>query len=268
MTASIIIPNHNEWQTTWNCIRGIRAHTPESHEVILVDNGSDRIPEWGRQDRELTLIRNRYNRGFAAAVNQGLRAATGEYLVLLNNDTLPSHRWLTQLLRVFSHLPSVGLVGPVSNRVIPEQKIPVTLRSVEKIHRFCKRFNRPRPEEWREVRRLSGFCLVMPRAVMEKVGMLDERFGLGTCEDDDYSLRVRRAGYRLIVAGDTYVHHFGSTSFRKHGYREFRKLLNQNRLYFLHKWGILPETAASSGGPESVPTAPPPKSDSTERAGP
>jgi GT2 family glycosyltransferase len=147
-TASIIIPNKDEWKMTCRCLEAIRKFTRESCEVILVDNGSSKVPEVIRQYPFLRLIRNNWNRGFAAAINQGLERAKGEYLVWLNNDTLPSYRWLTQLLHVLRSDSSIGLVGPVSNRVIPEQKIAVSLRSVDKILRFSRQFNRTDPDRW------------------------------------------------------------------------------------------------------------------------
>jgi GT2 family glycosyltransferase len=240
-TASIIIPTRNEWETVWQCIHAIKEHTPESHEIILVDNGSSQVPESIESVTGLRLIRNEFNRGFVAAINQGLKVSKGEYLVWLNPDTLPSYRWLTQLLHVLETDPSAGMVGPVSCRAIPEQKLSVPFKTADKAHRFSNQFNRTNPKQWREVGRLSGFCLVKRRKVFEQVGFLDERFGLGTYEDDDYSLRVRLAGYRLVVAGDTYVHQFGSKSFRKNGYNEFRKILRQNRRYYFHKWDRLLE---------------------------
>ncbi|HMO35364.1 MAG TPA: hypothetical protein PKA06_04920, partial [Gemmatales bacterium] len=65
-----------------------------------------------------------------------------------------------------------------------------------------------------EVERLSGFCLLIPKPVLQSVGLLDERFGLGFFEDDDWGIRVRQAGYRLLIALDTYIHHWGSQTFR------------------------------------------------------
>lgn len=242
LLASIIIPARNEWALTWQCIQSIGQHTKLPHEIILVDNGSEEaIPGHFNKQPNLHIIRNRWNRGFAAAINQGLKKAKGDYLVWLNNDTLPSHRWLSQLIHVLNTAPSAGLVGPVSNRVIPEQKITVNLSSPQKIHRFSNKFNQINPQKWKESTRLSGFCLVYSRPVFEAIGYLDERFGLGTYEDDDYCYRARLAGYRCMVAGDTYVHHFGSQSFRRNGYREFQKILRQNRRYFIYKWNRLPD---------------------------
>ncbi|WP_240511831.1 glycosyltransferase family 2 protein [Paludifilum halophilum] len=234
--TSIIIPVRNQRAYTRLCLRSIRTYTRPPYEVIAVDNrSSDGTAAYLEKLSGVRLLRNPVNRGFAGAVNQGLEAARGEYIVLLNNDTLVSHRWLDQLLAVL-HDERNGLTGPLSNRVIPEQKIKVTLTKPEEIHSFCRRFNRTDPSKWRAVPRLSGFCLAFRARLIREIGRLDERFGLGTYEDDDFSHRARLAGYRCIVAGDTYVHHFGSRSFRRKGQKEFYKILRQNRRYFVLKW--------------------------------
>lgn len=89
MTTSIIIPLLDRHDLTVNCLAAIEANTPEPHEVILVDNGSTDAT------RDLDVsIRNPRNRGFAVACNQGARAATGDVLVFLNNDTEVQSGWL------------------------------------------------------------------------------------------------------------------------------------------------------------------------------
>ncbi|SFS60811.1 glycosyltransferase family 2 protein [Marininema halotolerans] len=243
-TISIVIPIHGQLHYTKQCLAAIHRFTKLPYEVILVDNGSAKKTaqfvtiQDHRMGERVRGLRNDVNRGFAASMNQGMRQAKGDYLVLLNNDTLPSYRWAEQLLAPFRQDPSVGMTGPVSNRVIPEQKIKVSITRRKAIHRFCRRFNQANPARWRESKRLSGFCLALPRRVWQRVGEWDECFGLGTYEDDDYSYRIRKEGLRLIVAGDTYVHHFGSRSFRKRGSKEFYKILGQNRRYFLRKWNL------------------------------
>lgn len=234
--VSIIIPMCNQWSYTRQCLASIRRFTTTPYEVIVVDNrSSDQTAKILMKQAGIRLIRNEVNRGFVAAVNQGLQTARGTVAVLLNNDTLVSHRWLSQLLTVLKADSRHGMVGPVSNRTIPEQKINVTLATPREIHRHCAHFNRTNPRRWRESERLSGFCVAFPMHLREEVGEWDERFGVGTYEDDDYSYRVRQKGYRLVIAGDTYVHHFGSRSFRLQGYREFQKILKQNQRYFEQK---------------------------------
>lgn len=243
VSVSIIIPVKDEWLLTKECVQRIIQHTKcKQIQIILVNNGSrEKPPSLLLKHPFLTWIHNRWNRGFASAINQGLAIAQGEYLVCLNNDTRPGPCWLEQLIRVLQEYPRCGMVGPVSNRVIPEQKIQVPqLKTRAEIDQFTKQYNQTNSSKWKKSKRLSGFCLVFPRAIYEKIGGMDERYGLGTYEDDDYSYRLRKAGYHCVIAGDTYVHHYGSRSFQKRTYREFQKLLKQNRAYFIRKWGALP----------------------------
>jgi len=245
-TTTIIIPSRNQRHTTLQCLQCIRQYTTSPLEIIVVDNGStDGTAEALASLPEVRLIRNDHNRGFAAAVNQGIRSANGTHIVLLNNDTLPSHRWLANLLTVLRSDARIGLVGPLSNRVIPEQKVRIRFPTAEAMHAFCRKFHRRSdPTKWRNSPRLSGFCLAFQAGLVERIGLLDERFGVGTYEDDDYCYRARLSGYRCVIAGDTYVHHLGNRTFRKRGREEFKKILAQNRRYFTAKWGIAPEAAA------------------------
>ena len=108
----------------------------------------------------------------------------------------------------------IGLVGPMSNFVAPPQLVEdVPYRDVTEMHRFARRWRDEHRKQWFTVPKLSGFCLLMKRAVYEKIGGLDERFGLGLFDDDDLAERARRAGFELAVAHDLFVHHFGSRTF-------------------------------------------------------
>ena len=85
--------------------------------------------------------------------------------------------------------------------------------------------------------KLSGFCLLMKRAVYEAIGGLDERFGIGFFDDDDLAERARRAGFELAVAHDLFIHHFGSRTFYGNGI-DAEKLLDENARRFADKWGV------------------------------
>lgn len=243
--VSIVIVTHNEWKYTNMCLSSLRRFTTVPYEVIAVDNGSTdhtlkALRERKKHWHALRLLENSINRGFAAGMNQGIQRAEGDFLVLLNNDTLPSHRWLDSPLKLLQSRNRAGIVGPVSNRVIRQQKIHTHLRSLADVHRFCRQYNRTNPRRWRQTRLLSGFCMVLPYKLVEKIGLLDERFGMGTYEDDDFCIRAQKNGYTCWIAGDTYVHHFGNRSFKRDGYEEFRKILRQNRQYYIYKWGRKP----------------------------
>lgn len=243
--VSIITLTHNEWKYTNMCLTSIQRYTHIPYEVIVVDNGSrdntlNRLRDGQQKYRWLHLVENEINRGFAAGMNMGIEEAKGDYIVLLNNDTLPSFHWLDNPLQLLKELPDAGIVGPVSNRVIRQQKVKTRFRSIKEVHRFCRYYNRLNPAKWRKTSLLSGFCMIFPRKLVDSIGVLDERFGAGTYEDDDYCTRAQTAGYSCWIAGDTYLHHFGNRSFKRKGREEFRKILRQNRQYYMYKWGKRP----------------------------
>ncbi len=317
--TSIIIPCWNELEYTRQCVAALKRHTREHWELIVVDNGStDQTATYlaGLQDLAavpVTVVANASNRGFPAAINQGLQVARGEYLVLLNNDVVVTDGWLDQLIGLANAKPeredassqmhvnncaahtaspsddrviscaettppasenlvigcaettppgppftrggkglaaksgdvneagrgsTIGLVGPMSNYAAPPQLVEgVPYRDVDEMHQFARRWRDDHRGEWFTVPKLSGFCLLMKRAVYDKIGGLDERFGLGFFDDDDLAERARRAGFELAVAHDLFVHHFGSRTFAGNGI-DAEKVLNENAGRFAAKWGL------------------------------
>ena len=240
MKTSIIIPVHNQPALTRLCVDSIRKHTrPGSYELIIVDNGStDGTAEWLDHQPDVRVIRLGNNAGFPAACNRGLAEAEGDHLLLLNNDTVVTPRWLDNLLDALHSGGRVGAVGPVTNAAAYHTAIPVAYRSLEEMWRFAEAHNRPDPAKREERVKLVGFCLLLKREAFEKAGFLDERFSPGNFEDDDYSLRLRLAGYRLLLCRDTFIHHFGSASFRAGGRGAFAELLARNGEKFAAKWGF------------------------------
>lgn len=240
MITSIIIPVHNQLALTRLCIGSIREHTrPGSYELIVVDNGStDGTAEWLERQPDVRLIRCAENEGFPAACNRGLAAATGDNILLLNNDTVVTPRWLDNLLGALHSRAEIGAVGPVTNAAAYHTSIPVFYRNLEEMRSFADAHNRPDPAKWEERVKLIGFCLLFKREAFEKAGFLDERFAPGNFEDDDYCLRIRLAGYRLLLCRDTFIHHFGSASFRAGGPQAFAELMRRNEEKFAAKWGF------------------------------
>ena len=292
--TSIIIPCWNQLELTRQCIAALKAHTRRPWELIVIDNGSTDgtdIYLAGVRDSSpvpVTVISNATNRGFPAAINQGLEAARGEYLVLLNNDVVVTDGWLDQLIALAnaktdrftaeiaedaetktekeesgavgtgageprtagatSSLPTayclpptrkaIGLVGPMSNYAAPPQLVEnVPYHDLPAMHRFARQWREQHSGKWFKARKLSGFCLLMKRAVYETIGGLDERFGIGFFDDDDFAERARRAGFELVVANDLFVHHFGSRTFQGNGV-DAEKLLEENARRFAEKWGL------------------------------
>jgi len=244
MLTSIVILTFNNWQKTLVCLESIRAYTTQPYELIVVDNASlDETLVNLRQMSDIRLIANKQNKGFAAGVNQGLLAARGEQIVLLNNDTIVSYRWLDNLLAALYSSPRIGIVGPRSNWVIPVQMLKTGCATEAEYHRFADAFNRHDPSKWQEVTCLSGFCVMFRRALVEQIGLMDEQFIFGVYEDADYSYRAMLAGYSLLLAGDTFVHHAGNSGF-KGGGLDMKAIAGINRIAYIKKWGFDPDRIA------------------------
>lgn len=239
--TSIVIPVRNQSQLTKLCVESIRANTPGPLELILVDNGSsDDTPEWARAQADVTYIRNDVNRGFAAACNQGIAAAGGAYVVLLNNDTAVPAGWLDGLLAPMAADPGIGLTGPRTNEITGPQRCSeasVYGKDMATMQRFAADWQLRHRGTGFRLNRLVGFCLAIRREVIDRIGGLDERFGTGNFEDDDYLLRAAKAGYRAWVANDSFVHHWGSQTFVGEKI-EYGAQLRRNWVIFARKWGL------------------------------
>jgi GT2 family glycosyltransferase len=239
--TSIIVPCFNQRAFTQVCFQELDRHTRPDWELIVVDNGStdDTAGYLARLRDELrvpvTVITNAVNLGFPRAINQGLDAARGDYLVLLNNDAVVTANWLDQLIALTraqtglpGHTRGIGLAGPMTNFASPPQLIEsVPYRDLQEMESFARDWGHEHRGQWFTVSKLSGFCLLMTRAVHEAVGGLDARFGLGLFDDDDLAMRARRAGFELAVAHDLFVHHFGSRTFQGNGI-DAARLLDEN----------------------------------------
>jgi GT2 family glycosyltransferase/2-polyprenyl-3-methyl-5-hydroxy-6-metoxy-1,4-benzoquinol methylase/tetratricopeptide (TPR) repeat protein len=234
--TSIVILTHNQLEYTRLCVESILDRTDEPIELVFVDNGStDGTADYLRTMDGAKLIVNPENRGFPAGVNQGIGAASGRNILLLNNDVVVTTGWLGRLLRALDSAPDVGLVGPCSNHVSGPQQIPADYDDLAALDGFAWDHGKANAGRYRPVDRLVGFCLLIRREVIERIGLFDERFGVGCFEDDDFCRRAAAAGYRLLIAADAFVHHFGSRTFRASGV-DLGRLLRENEKVYREKW--------------------------------
>ncbi len=233
--TSIVIPVYNGRADTYACLASIGKHTPEEHEVIVVDNGStDGTAAW-LATQDVTVIRNEENRGFPAACNQGIAAARGQQVVVLNNDTVVTPGWLRRMLECLYHDPQVGAVGPRSNFVSGAQRLAQHYSSIQQLDGWAWGWSERHRGEYLPTARLVGFCLLLRGEMLKQIGGFDEQFGIGNCEDDDLCRRAEAAGWKLLVANDSFVHHAGHKTFEREGIA-LGPLLQENAQKLAVKW--------------------------------
>lgn len=238
--VDIIIPAFNQLRYCQQCVESIQRSTDVPYRLVLIDNGStDGVSEYFDGIPGAHVLHAPTNLGFAGGVNLGLRDAQG-HVVLLNSDTVVPPRWLERLLAVLESDPKIGVVGPLSNYASGMQQIETPeLSTQEELATFADDLAAENAGMTTNTFRLVGFCMLIRDETLRRVGLFDERFGTGNFEDDDYCLRVRQAGYRLVVAHDAFVYHFGNRTFVGMGLsnERFSEVLQENEKRFREKWG-------------------------------
>ncbi|MGV0959939.1 MAG: glycosyltransferase [Limnohabitans sp.] len=246
---SVIVLTYNNLELTKACLLSILEKSNYTNfELIIVDNASTDgsigwLREFKKNNNNIELIENRTNVGFSAGNNIGLTAATGEYIVILNNDTIVTHNWLITLMHHLKDDPTIGLIGPVTNNIGNEAKINITYNNISEMHFISEFYTRENIGKTYPLRTAAFFCVMMHRSTFQKVGLLDEAFGRGFFEDDDYCRRIENIGLKIVCAEDVFIHHHLSASFNKIKQTEREDLFNKNLSYYESKWGTwIPHT--------------------------
>lgn len=233
MKCDIIIPIWNNLEYTRDCLDALVKHTTYPYRLILIDNASDAptrdyLDAFEREATqhgtpEVTLIRNSQNLGYVKAINQGLHMSDAPYVCAFNNDTVPTAGWLERMVDFAVGHKDVGLVNPVcgGHRDMTIDAYALKLAKNKGLYH--------------EVNQCQGYCMLIKREVIEKIGYLDEAFGIGGYDDTDYSMRAYKAGYRCVSIRDAYVYHREHASFNKAGNRE--TWVQRNRRIYYDKWG-------------------------------
>jgi GT2 family glycosyltransferase len=238
--VSIVMLSWNAPNYTKMALDSIRARTSEPYEVVIVDNGSG--PETvamlrAIDDPHVRVVFNERNRGYAGGNNDGFAVASGEYVVILNNDVIVTDGWLDGLLAPFGRIPGIGVTAPRSNKVVGHQQVAeAQYDSDEALAAFAARRRELNEGRGYFADRAIGLCLCIDATVLEQIGGFDERYLLGNFEDDDFCIRVKAAGYSIFVCEDVFIHHFGSASFTANKV-DYMQSMGENWVKFAEKWG-------------------------------
>jgi len=257
MTLSVIIVAYNVRDFLKQCLHTLqRSDFSGRVEVIVVDNDSfDGIADMvAGEFPEIKLIANDQNRGFAVAVNQGAAASAGDYILLLNPDTIVEEKTFQVLVDYLKDHPAAGCVGPKilnsdgSLQVACKRSFPTPWVALTHLAGLARLFPRSRlfgrynltyldHEATHVVDAVSGSCMCLSRRVWEEVGTMDESFFLFG-EDLDYCHRIRAAGYQVVYHPATQIVHYKGESMKAAPFDNLR-VFYQAMIIFSSKYNTL-----------------------------
>lgn len=238
--VSVVLLAYNQLAYTKKCVESLFRHTSDvEYELITINNGSsDGTEEYFNSLPNVKKISFPENVGVDKAINCGFRLAEGTYTLNLSNDIVVTPRWLKNLVACADSDEKIGMVVPVCNFSSNHQTVGLPYSSLEELDQITELYNRTNPALWEERLRLITYTCLFRTDLQKEIGGFDEEFNPGAYDDDAISFTIRRRGYKLILAKDTYVHHFGSITFGA----EYAKnnLAARNRALFMKKFGVDP----------------------------
>lgn len=256
-SVSIVIPVHNRWDVTSDCLSTLLSHLPPiPHvEIIVVDDAStdvtpERLTALSSSEPRLRTIRNPTSLGFLESVNRGADEARNHILVFLNNDTLSRKDWLTPLVRTFATRPDAGAVG--GKLLYPDGILQEAGGVIYRDGTGCNfgKYDQepgaPIFNHVREVDYCSGALLATPRDLFLQLGKFDRQFAPAYYEDADYCFTLRVHGFKVYYQPEAEIVHLeGASSGRDVAVGAKRhQVINHQK--FLAKWG---KTLASHPSP-------------------
>ncbi len=242
--TSIIILTYNQLEYTKMCIESVWNNT-KNMELIIVDNNStDGTVEWlmknmsGRRSKEIFLKKNY---GFPAGNNKGFKSVdeNTEYICVINNDVIVTPYWLDRLI---THSNRFDVVGACTNYVIGKQREILDIyNNNDELNTISEKFYQDNAGKYEDVNWIVGYCMLIKKSVIDDIGLFDEIYGLGHYEDIDFCMRAKKAGYKIGIAEDVYIHHFGTITWSKRKELKFHETINKSKEIFIKKWGEIPE---------------------------
>lgn len=243
LVAAVVL-NWNKAGESAHCVVALRGQTHPNLRVIVVDNGSpeDSLGPLHDLDAPFLLLRNGANLGFTGGVNTGIRRALSEgadFIWLVNNDAAPAPDALELMLRSFQADAGIGLASPTIRNGDAGDEVEFC-GGLWEAGAFHTTDDAATYEHWRETRPrqiwLVGTALLLRRELVEAVGLFDDRF-FAYWEDNDYSVRSIRAGYRNVVVPGAVVRHWSGLPKTDPGTKppHYYYYMARNEIVFLRK---------------------------------
>ena len=212
MPVTIMILAYNRLDKTKRCIEAVLEHTKGiDFELLLVNNGSDDgTDEYFKNLEFKNKIILDINKNISAsfAYNFISLDLISNYFVVLANDIIVTENWLNNLIKIAESDPKIGMVNPLSSNVSNLQGLNFEFKDLNEMQRIAAQFNKSNPQKWQERLRLITLGTLFKKECLYAIGLPLSDVGFAhNFGDDDKTFRVRRAGYKAILAGDTWVHH-------------------------------------------------------------
>ncbi|PWI57459.1 glycosyltransferase family 2 protein [Sulfoacidibacillus thermotolerans] len=236
--VDLVIVNYNTKSLLLQCLGSIAHHTPIAHQVIVVDNGSQdgSVEALRKLSREnLLILVNKENRGYAKACNQGIKAGTSPYIMLLNSDIQVTPNWLPPLLNCMESDRKIAVVGP---KMI-DQLGRITAAGVvgtDAAHAPRGLLEPDAPFKYNQQEDCISVCgaaYLIRRDLIDELGLFDENYFF-YFEETDYSFTARNHGYRVVYCPQSKIYHLMGQSCHDHA--KLRALFEESERYFRQKW--------------------------------
>jgi GT2 family glycosyltransferase len=236
--ASVVITNYETWPATLTCLEALKRHSASGiHEIIVVDDATRSSPNSALPEG-VRIVRNQVNRGYVASVNIGFRAASGDWVLLLDSDAHPRMDVVEPLSRSFA---ADANLGAVALQTVDEVGRP-TASSYEEPDALDLVLGPRLGEYYLKLRKLLGepprvlasCALAVRRSAFESIAGFDEAFDFLDA-DFDFSMRLSRAGFRTAVDPTLLAFHVGSGSPQTLSRRVLRHYENRWRLLEKHR---------------------------------
>ena len=234
--CDIIMLTWNQLEATKVCIESYFKNTIVPTRLIIIDNASDDSTRKylaslkDTANCKIKVIFNEENLGFVRGMNQGIEMSNAPYICLANNDLIFTKGWLKEIIDVFDKYKYLGVLNPNSNNlgIVPGKDIS--------LESFADRLKEKNQGIFAEMPYCIGFCMVIRKQVIEKIGGLSDEFYPMFFEDTDFSLKANRAGYLIGVAKASYVVHNEHSSTGKIGNKK-EEIFCESKETFIEKWG-------------------------------
>lgn len=241
---SIVILAYGDPKLTKETVHSLFDSGPTypNMEVLVVDNGSSakNIKEMSaciKKYPNVSLIENGSNFGFAKGNNVGLKAATGEFVMLLNNDTVVAPGSVYAMMRHLVRNPKVGVVGPLTNNIGNEAKLSVEYADMKQMKKIAREVTLGYRGVYSSIDVVAYFAVMFRRADLDIFGLLAEEYKRGMFEDDDHCNAIKSKGYICALAEDAFIHHHLSATFSTLDVGEKQALFERNKKIYEKKWG-------------------------------